>query len=292
MKMKHITLMIMALALVMAMAPTAHAACNPPTTFHSWDFGGAGYAYVYGWHGNVSSTSGAFWKPGQRATANEGSFGVSNWLRSSIYGDYLTGNLGDGATVGCVNGQIIVLLTQDNGDGTASFAMARENERAASPQFHMPNMTFAPIPRPRVVNASRAGAAMVVDVAFDGLPAAGVGFNSRTGHTAAATIANWVLLSSHGASDSGRPTGAWSEVGRQAYSDAGATMTGLTVGCADDGGDTFLAVGLDVAGDLVSLHVGASTALECDPTLADPDDKFDLIRDRGQGRKKGRPFNR
>ncbi len=142
-------------------------------------------------------------------------------------------------------------------------------------------MTFVEMPRPRVTNSSRAGAQVVVDVAFDGVLAA---FSSNSGGTAETTFTNFVLLSSHGVADAGRAGGGWTEVGRVAYSNAGGTLAGLAVDCADDGGDTFLALGLEIDGELISsLHVSASTALECDPTLADPDGKFDMIRDRGKG---------
>ena len=53
---------------------------------------------------------------------------------------------------------------------------------------------------------------------------------------------------------------------------------------------TFLAAGLNFTGEYDTVHVSSSVSVECDPNLADPDNKFDLIRERGKGDKRGTPF--
>lgn len=286
MKTKNVILTLMAFALVVAMAPSAEAVCIPGKAFGTWD--APNYNYVFGWNQDHALTVGVFWQAGARADANEGTYDEADWLRYYAgYGTYISGQISAG-TVGCVTGEMILAITQDNGDGTASFAVNQETEKTTGLNFWQANMTLVPMPRPRVTNSSRSGAQVVVDVAFDGVDSA---FTSQTGSTAAGTFTNFVLLSAHGPADPGRDGAAWTEVGRVAYNGAGASITGLAVDCADDGGDTFLAFGLEIDNELIpSLHVSASTALECDPTLANPDDKFDMIRERGKGQKKGRPF--
>ncbi len=286
MKMKHITLTIMAFALVVALAPSAQAICSPPKTFGSWDTNLGYYTYVTGWNQNNALTTGSFWQTGARADHNEGTHTDDAWMRYYPgYGGYISGNLGDGGVVGCPSGNMILVMTQDNGDGTASFAASRESENLGGFfAFQQPNLAFTTIPRPRATASSRAGADVVLDLELSAIDG---GFATRTAQANPITAFN--LYTFHGAADPGRDVGAWTLHSTIPYAGGVTAASAVSFSCADDGNDTFVAAGLVIDG-VVSLQVSGSTALECDPTLADPDDKFDIIRDRGQGQKKGKPF--
>ncbi len=278
MKMKHIIPTIMVLALVVAMAPSAQAICSPPKTFLSWS--AAGYTYVYG-HNPSAPTFGSFWQPGGRLDHNEGTYDVSNWLRfySASY-SYFAGNLGDGGVVGCPGGELIIAVTQDNEDGTASFLINRETEDPGAPTAFWPaTSTFTPMPAPRATASSRAGETVIMDVSVADFAE---GFFSRTGHLAEGSITGISLYTFHGAADPGRDAANWTFHSTIPYTGADSTAAGLIIGCVDDGMDTYVAAAINLTGELDTLHVGPSIVVECDGTLADPDDKFDMIRTRNK----------
>lgn len=285
MKMKHIIPTIMVLALVVAMAPSAQALCSPPKTFGSWVVSAGFYTYVTGWNQNNAATYGSFWQPGSRLTIYEGTHTDDQWLRYYPgYGGYITGNLGDGGVVGCPGGELIVSMTQDNGNGTASFAIARETEDLAwAHAFQMPNMTFWLMPAPRALTSSRAGETVVMDVLVDPFEE---GFFSLTGHGFLPTISGVSLYTFHGAADPGRDTANWTFHSTLPYAGGPTTAVGTVFSCVDDGMDTFVAAAINMNGEMDTLHVGSSIVIECDAALADPDDKFELIRERvNEGRK-------
>lgn len=98
-----------------------------------------------------------------------------------------------------------------------------------------------------------------------------------------AAIVSYDIMSHHGPGDPGRNRGAWTLEKSIPY---GGAVVGdnIAVPCPTTTDDTFLAVGATFAGGVQSLLVGAPTAIECDPNLAEPDtkiDRRDRRRDRG-----------
>jgi len=76
-----------------------------------------------------------------------------------------------------------------------------------------------------------------------------------------------------GPADPGRLRAAYTPLKSIAYADAAIIGDMITpVPCPTTTNDTYLVVGLEYAGGVSSVLVGKSTVVECDPTLADPDE--------------------
>lgn len=298
--MKKIVKILGLMAVVAALGvSTVSATCIPAKDFSSWTFTRGAYYYVFfaadsavvnQAGGLPPGMGGAFWQPGNRAGANEGTYGVAGWLGYlAPYGWYLNGNLGDGGVVGCPTGSILVVATDPSPAGGSRtdviITQANEDPTEAPFFFTGPNLTFQPMPQPQVTGSSRSASSVLVDLVFDD-PARS--FYSTYGTAATEHITNIVLFSAKGA-DPGRDLAGWTEIGRFPYAGGQTSAPQFTVDCTDPA-DTFLAAGLVMSDGFVPTHVSASIAIECDATLADPDDKFDLIRERGKGSKRGKPF--
>lgn len=110
-----------------------------------------------------------------------------------------------------------------------------------------------------------------VDVNFHGVSGAG-----NTALPASSAIASYDIVMFHGGSDPGRQRSAWSPLKSIPYSDAAVVGDQIAVPCPDTAGDTFLAVGVTYKGGagpaVKSVLVGGSTAVECNPNIAQPDD--------------------
>jgi hypothetical protein len=148
---------------------------------------------------------------------------------------------------------------------------------------------MTPIPRPQVTNRSRAGDIVTLDMQVQDFAPA---FSSRFGRIANEYISGINLYSFSGTADPGRDVAAWTFLRTVPYTGGPSSTLGVDVDCSNFTNDVFVAAGVQMTGEYDTLHVGASTIVECDPTLADPGDKFDLIRERGHGQKKGKPFRR
>lgn len=276
------------LLVIVATIGSANATCIPAKDFNTWD--SPEYWYVF-WGGGSAADStlvtGNFWEAGNRTAANEGEYDASNWLNYFPgYGWYLQGNLGDGGVVGCPEGQLILTVTDPTpASGTHFFVTSAIEDPSARVFFHFggADIDFLPMPSPQVIASSRTGTDVNVSLQFDDVGAA---FYTRNVTTAADVIDSVVLYQAKG-TNPGPAVDGWTEIGRFPYA-GGAIDAEVTVDCADET-LTFLAAGLSVdAFDLA--HVSAAVAIECDPNLADPDDKFDIIRERGKGQKRGKPF--
>ncbi len=288
---KICVLAVIVLGMVALSASSAMALCSPPKVFHSWDASTYYYGYVYNYSGDMGNTVGAFWEPGARTESNEGTFTVDNWLRyyAATSKWYITGNTGTAGVVGCPGGQIVVAISEAQGT-TANFAIAQADETPTRNfHFNLANMTLTPIPRPQITNRSRAGDIVTLDMQAVDVAS---GFSTRFGGVAASYITGINFYSFTGNTDPGRDAAAWTFLRTEPYVAGATAALSVDVDCSDQLSDVFLAAGVQLTGEYNTVHLGASTIVECDPTLADPDDKFDLIRDRGKGQKKGTPFNR
>ena len=149
--------------------------------------------------------------------------------------------------------------------------------------------TQAEEPKAAAINAQRAGDIVTLDLQVQDLSAA---FSTRFGRIADAYISGIKFYSFTGLTDPGRGVGAWTLLRTEPYVGGLTSAIGVDIDCTNIANDVFLAAGVEMTGEYSTVHLGASTIVECDPTLADPDDKFDLIRERGNGHKKGKPFQR
>jgi len=94
------------------------------------------------------------------------------------------------------------------------------------------------------------------------------------------TLASYDIMMFHGLDipgDPGRARSLWTQLKSIPYSDAAVVGDNIQVSCPDTAGDTYLAVGVTYKGGsgpaVKSFYVGASTRVECNPNIADPDDK-------------------
>jgi hypothetical protein len=284
--------MILVLAVVLlagVMAPMAFGACSPPKGMAQRLGDGVNYYYVHGLR-NDGSEVGLWWEPGNAAGANNGTKPLAEWV--GIFPTYANewflydGELG-GLTVGCPTGNMAVIITQDNG-ASASYAVLQATEATGQAfNFIHGDVFMQPLPKPGVTASSRVGTDVVVDLVIPNIEA---GFASRDTVGAVNAVDGFVLFTAQGATDPGRAVAAWTPLATNAYEGTDASVLGQVVDCSSEV-RTWLAVGLQGAGGgPAGGHVGEAVFVECDPLLADPGDKFDLIRERGQGQKKGKPF--
>lgn len=84
-------------------------------------------------------------------------------------------------------------------------------------------------------------------------------------------VESYDIVMFHGPGDPGRDRSNWMPVKTIPY--AGSDISGdvIAVPCPTEADDTFLAVGATFIGGIQSLLVGAPTAVECDPNLAEPE---------------------
>lgn len=281
---------LVAAAVIAILALPAQAGCNPDKVFGTWDFTDGVYYYVTWGAGSATDpaqTVGALYEPGNRALNNEGGYDVTNWLRDyNASGTwYISGALGSADVVGCASGNMILAITDPTSANGTDFVVSWANEVIKANNYDYPDLVFAPMPAPTVTASSRTGSTVNLDLAFSD---AGAGFSSRYSRTPAEAINEIVLYQAKGA-DPGRNASAWTEIGRFPYEGGAVNVSGFGLDCSDNT-TTFLAAGLNLTNEYDTVHVSSSISVECDPNLADPDNKFDLIRERGKGEKRGKPF--
>lgn len=85
-------------------------------------------------------------------------------------------------------------------------------------------------------------------------------------------IETYDICSFIGTQDPGRLRSAYTSCTSFPYDPAGMNQT-IPNGCQDIATDEWLAVGLTYSGGLESAYVSGTTAVECDPNIADPDKK-------------------
>ena len=180
---KRAIIVLAIMALAVAMVPSVDAACVPSKTFTSWDSTDYLFHYVYNFSGNLGTAVGSFWLPGDRDASNEGTQTIDVWLRyyTPTSQWFVSGEWGTTGTVGCAGGSMIIAMTDVKGDST-DFAVGQADETPVKDaHFNLGNMTFVPLPRPRITNRSRVVDTVTLDLQFDDVAA---GFSSRFGHTA------------------------------------------------------------------------------------------------------------
>jgi hypothetical protein len=140
---------------------------------------------------------------------------------------------------------------------------------------------FLEFPEVFITGSSRNGTTMGVDINYN------LADQADRVHTAfgatddalpvSSVVAEWHLMQATGTSDPGRARSNWAQIQTIPYVPGG-TPEFAEVPCADTANDSWLAVGLGfdggAAGIINSELVGVAIQIECDPTLADPDNGF------------------
>jgi len=232
---------------------------------------------------NLSNMTGRFWRPGDRAAANEGTFTIPGWFtqRSDRANNSWQFNIntGDGGVVGCSPDDYIVLVQAQTTDGKShKIVVGRQTahfEDATVWNFTswrgFTDMPAVEVANPGVTLVNKAGSVVTYNLTFPNLTQAFQGYsgapNAITGYqlvrSAAAGVPSGV--------DVGRSPAAWTAVGSPVA--PGGSLTNQTFDCSTlaAGQDLFLAVRVVYDnGQVLGDYVGKSTQVKCNSTQVDP----------------------
>ena len=279
----------------------ASAACATPQLF-SLSFSDAGdYSVIFPGDANATVGGGVlkgrFWQAGARGTANEGpgcpevSYLVQRDAQTvGIYGASGGDILGTGVcdNVGCVTGDIVILLsTLSNDASKAYYAVGKVSQTSYGHDLARTGTDWQQIevPRPRVSSSNRAAQTVTLNVAMN--PPTGA-HGEADGYARNSILTGYQLVRFEGPADPGRLAAAWTNLGAvipvQENSDT--PSVGVQAVCAGTTGtpnDVFVAVRpVFDNGQFSGDYVGASTRVECDPSVADP--RFKMIERSKTGR--------
>lgn len=296
--------LIFAVGLMVAMAaPSAQASCSPAKYFTQWDSIGGCYAYVgkdatlrQDFDPNPAAPTGGMigrlWQAGARSLANEGPICLLNsWLKDD--GPYfhvdggLSGDTGIGPCdpIGCVTGEMIILIETTTTDGKGSaFAVAGANPNADCSQSFDWAYTNGgtwhqiPAPNPPVAVTANVGGALTMSITFPSLADGNFSDPAIT-----SPISSLRLMQAFGtqATPPGRVAANWTFTGTSATS-AGTQTVNFSCASAPAGQDVFFAFQPSFDnGQFLGDYVGAATQVRCNSTLSNP----------GKGKGKGKGHN-
>jgi len=262
-------------AVVAVLASPVLAGCLPGKFFGQLapDTNGYGYTYFNNASNAYSDMVGRFRQPGFRATANEGTLDISQWL--TFYGadkSEMNGFLGDAQVTGCPAVEMIVVMqaAATNGKG-ALFAVGRVTELSGpANDFDFTrtqlNWTMEPVPNP-AMSSSKVGTVLTLN---GSLPDPSAVFHGLTGVQYTGTITGLRLMRAAGTTVPGPAASNWTY---QSISGAAGTAFGpLTFDCSTlpAGQDLYYAVQLQFQDSVLSDMVGVPTQIKCNSGLANP----------------------
>jgi hypothetical protein len=263
---------VAATVVMFAAVSTTGAICIPPKLFSTYNGNTGTYYYVqFGTTNDDNSTVGQFWQTGARAAANEGTCTSDQWIIVNGYYPgtdswYLNGDMGG---LGCMNGCVSTDITVTGGHTTAgTWFAASVGESGGVPAFDFTSLAtnvVAVDATPRVSSSSRSGDVVTVNFATPDLT------GGVTGDVVLGTATIYKIASATRPSND-LATG-WVAVADVAA--AGGTATD-SADCADPNTNVWYGLGVTVEGEAPSF-VSSLVEVECDPNLADPDDRFRLI---------------
>jgi hypothetical protein len=281
-------------ALVVALGPSASAACASPrgaSTYNS-----VLLQYVY-WHpaANVplnapgAVLTGQTWQLGSYATWNDRAQGSSPACTGNLYfngGGLIGMQLGlNTCGTGCpASGATLAYLAMEAVPGNIPTGflletIAEDNSRGLNFDYsQLGARTLGTIPRPRVVSSSRAGSAVNLQVSFDAAVGPVGPDSGAAGTGAAGAITGYKILSHESVGDPGRSASAYEVQAASVLTSAGgpAAATPVSVNCASTTDSHWLVTQLIVENGAVgSDFVSLPTRVSCGPTLADP--KFKIV---------------
>lgn len=263
---------IVAAVVVAASISSAGAICSPPKLFSTYNAVAGQYFYVqFGTTNDDNNTVGQFWQTGARTAGNEGTCSADQWIIVNGYYPgtdswYLNGDLG-GLTcmVGCPSGD----LTVTGGHATSgTWFAASVGESGGVPAFDFTTLAtnlVAVDATPRVSSSSRSGDIVTVNFSTPDL----------TGGVYGDLVLGTATI--YKISSATRPSNDLG-TGWVAVADVAASGGTATDGadCADPNTNVWYGLGVTVEGEAPSF-VSSLVEVECDPNLADPDDRFRLI---------------
>lgn len=263
---------IVAAVVVVASIGSAGAVCSPPKLFSTYNGNTGTYFYVqFGATNDDNSVVGQFWQTGARAGANEGTCTADQWILVNSYYPgtdswYLNGDMGG---LGCMTGCVATDITVTGAHMTAGTWFASSvGESGGVPAFDFTALAtnlVAVDAVPGVSSSSRSGDIVTVNFSTPDLT------GGVTGDTAIGTATIYKITSADRPSND--LSAGWAAVADVAA--AGGTATD-DADCSNAANDVWYGLGVTVEGEAPSFVAGM-VQVECDVTLADPDDRFRLI---------------
>lgn len=272
-------------ALVIAIATPVSANCIPGKTAGTNN--SVDYVYAY-WVAPGGSTvagaiKGKFWQLGN-AAINNGALQNFVYYFPGAPGLSMYADMGAAEVAGCPGGTLVTVAETTSTDGSNALFLVdtileQPADRLNFPYYQQGNHNMVPIPRPRVTSSSRAGSTVNVQFAVDGV------MPGAYGPSAAAAIVGLQLVSGSGTADPGRG-GAFATL--QTLPATGGTFS-QAIDCTNTGADQFLGVKVLFADGIVSQYAGATTRINCNPSLADP--KYKIVPKKGAPKTNLNPNN-
>lgn len=299
-------------ALAVIAVPAANAQCIPAQVFANTGLAMAGYAQVEvltGTAENAGNELGSFWMANNSGFANNFGGGcpstnaadeASSWWVVTMAGNRgVAGELGGGGTVSpcqassCPNvaEDEMIWLVEDYGPAgppgvgdTAFFVAWRVDATPAESRTWdlarptgAASLNFLEFPIANVTASNRAGTDVNTTQAYVDIGENVFGVNASGAIPDTASLVSYDVCTFVGADDPGRDRSAWSCNQSVPYAGGPATGVPVTVDCADTANDTWVAIGVTFSGgggaSVPSKLVGKGTAIECDPNIADPEER-------------------
>ena len=281
-------------AIVVMAAPVATAQCAPAQIFGSTGLAMLGMVQVEIADPVSGHEIGSFWNAGNSAFANNfaGTCPASVWMvdRAASGNRGVSGAIsGEGCTASSCPGagDQVTFLIEDYGPGgppgvgaTAYFigfrmdatpaagrywdlARAAGNTAQVLPLLSYPDAVVQTSAR-NEPNVDTTQSYVDIGLNFYGETAGGALPDSMS-------ILSFDICTFHGPGDPGRDRSAWNCEQSVPYNNSDVSGIAVSVPCPNDGDDTYVAIGATFAPDVESKLVGAATAMECDPNLANPE---------------------
>lgn len=260
-------------------ASNASASCLPGKTAAT--YGETGSIYIEARAGaDLANVTGSWWQLGNYAAANDTPSTISSWFYFFEAGNpnsgTITNLLGDYANTGCPTGTLISVIEIPTTTGGARFAALTQVEENTPPNdfdygAYGANAVMVDIPRPRATSSSRVGSSVNLTLVVDSAAA------GAYGPSASSAIAGYEIVRASGQADPGRAATAWTSP----VSAVAGAPTSIVADCSVATTDQFYATRVVFADGQRSKLVGASTRVNCNPALADPEKGFKVIDRKG-----------
>ena len=298
MKAMKILVVVVALVAITGMVTDAWAQCSGPRIFRSSGKGGLNVKADTTGAESGGNEIGRLWDTQNAAFSNNGLADGSqctpdNWWRTDGTLWYIDGALTSGACAqtGCPTRDMTVVIEDYDtngppGVGGKAFYMGwAVTETPAGLRWYdyglvdgvtaATTLPFLQFPSANVLDSDRSPG--TVDVTMRFADQAGNVHSWLNGAVAPTTavVKEWHLMKATGTADPGRQRSLWTKIDTIAHQDGGLDKF-YSVDCPDVGTDEWLAIGIGFDGGSApavdSALVGEAVALECDPTLAQPDE--------------------
>jgi hypothetical protein len=141
----------------------------------------------------------------------------------------------------------------------------------------------AEYPQAFVTSSNRAGSDVNTVQDYSDLGASvWAAVDTSTGLPDSSLVVSYDICTFTGAADPGRDRSMWNCSASVPYADGAVTGNGVTVSCPNTVDDTFVAIGATFDGgsgpDVPSALVGRATQVECNPNIANPEQRRPAIR--------------